>query len=226
MFRPFQQLAIFGILGILLLIAGCYAPYYANRAAGGGTDAAVGEEHDVPYDVHDAYLLTQDALRSEGVLFEVKPDNKLLTLWQNADEQKGVLGSLVGLKPQYRYEITVVPLGDRSSRIIVNVRTQDMGDQNLAKYQSTSRLNLFGKIDQIAAATPPTSGTPKEGGVNYALLPNEDLKGLAQRVTGDQNNWRKIAQDNGVSSASGANGLQSIWVRNTLLPASRNTDSP
>ncbi len=214
-------------MALLALIAGCYAPYFANRVAGGGVDAAAGEEHDVPYDVNDAFVLTQDALRGEGVLFEVKPDNKLVTLWRDADEQSGILGSLVGVKPQYRYEISVVPQGDRRSRIVVNVRTQDMSDENLAKYQPTARLNLFAKIDQLAAASPPTGGTPKAGGVNYALLPNEDLKALAKRVTGSENNWRQIAQDNGVTSPTDTAGLPSVWVRNSLLPATtRDSGSP
>ena len=223
MFRRFQQLVV---CALLTLIAGCYAGYFANRAAGGGVDAATGEEHDVPYDTHDAFVLTQDALRSGGVLFEVKPDNKIVTLWRDADEQSGVLGSLVGLHQQYRYEIAVVPQGDRRSRIVVNVRTQDMNDASLEKYKASARLNLFGKIDQLAAQFPPAGGTPKEGGVNYALMPNEDLKGLAKRATGSENNWRQIAQDNGLKSPGEAAGLQSIWVRNSLLLSQKGANSP
>src|SRR5258708_40372889 len=131
MFRRFQQLSTVATLPILRAPTGCYAGYYANRIAGGGVDAAVGEQHDVPYDTNDAYVITQDALRSEGVLFEVKPDNKLVTLWRNADEQAGIAGSLVGVKPQYRYEIVVVPQGDHASRILVKDRTQEMSDAKL-----------------------------------------------------------------------------------------------
>ena len=72
-------------------------------------------------------------------------------------------------------------------------------------------------MDQLAAQFPPSGGTPKEGGVNYALLPNEDLKGLAQRATGNADNWRLIAQDNGLKSPTDGAGLPSIWIRNTLL---------
>jgi hypothetical protein len=156
-------------------------------------------------------------LRSEGILFEVKPNDHLVTLWKDADVGAGVLGSLVGKHPQYRYEIEVVPIDPRSSRIIANVRVEDMPDQDLAKYNATTRLNLFAKIDQLAAQYPPSGGTPKEGGVNYALLPNENLKGLAKRATGNEDNWRQIAQDNGLQSPTDGANLPSIWIRNTLL---------
>ncbi len=212
-----RQLRKISIVFSILLVAGCAAPYLANRAAGGGTDAAEGEQHDLPYSAHDSFLLTQDVLRGEGVLFEVKPDDKLVTLWKDADTGGGVLGSLVGVHPQYRYEIEAVPLGSRSSRIVVNVRVEDIPDEDIAKYNATTRLNLFGKIDTLAAQFPPSGGTPKEGGVNYALLPNEDLKDLAKRATGNEDNWRQIAQDNGLKSPTDAANLPSVWVRNTLL---------
>jgi hypothetical protein len=202
----------------MLLVAGCYfAPYYANRAAGGGTDAAEGEQHDVPYSANDSFLLTQDVLRGEGVLFEVKPEDKLVTLWKDADVGGGVLGSLVGKHPRYRYEIDVIPNSANSSRIIVNVRAEDIADQDISKYNVTTRLNLFGKIDQLAAQYPPSGGTPKEGGVNYALLPNEDLKALARRATGKEDNWQQIAQDNGLKSPTDTANVTSVWIRNTLL---------
>ena len=51
----------------IALLAGC-ATIVKND-----TGTALGEEHDVPYNSHDTFVLTQDALRSEGVLFEVKP---------------------------------------------------------------------------------------------------------------------------------------------------------
>jgi len=216
-FRQFPKIAI---IFSILFCAGCYyAPYYANRAAGGGTDAAVGEQRDFPYTANDSYLLTQDVLRGEGILFEVKPEDKLVTLWKDADVGPGVLGSLVGKHPQYRYEIEVVPLTARSSRVVVNVRAEDIPDEDIAKYNATTRLNLFAKMDQLAAQFPPSGGTPKEGGVNYALLPNEDLKGLAKRTTGNEENWRQIAQDNGLKSPTDGAGLPSIWIRNTLLSA-------
>ena len=168
------------------------------RAGAAGT--AEGEQHDVPYTANDAFLLTQDVLRGEGILFEVKTDTSLVTLWKDADVGPGVLGSLVGKHPEYRYEIEVVPQSANSSRIVVNVRTEDIAEADIPKYEAGPRLNLFGKIDELAAKFPPSGGTPKEGGVNYALLPNEDLKGLAKRATGNEDNWRQIAQDNGLKS--------------------------
>ncbi|MGP0084274.1 MAG: hypothetical protein ACLP0B_11680 [Steroidobacteraceae bacterium] len=177
----------------------------------------MGEQHDVPYTPNDSFLLTQDVLRGEGILFEVESDSKLVTLWEDADTGAGMFGSLVGLHPRYRYEIEVVPNGGRNSRIIVNVRTEDVPDQDLDKYKASARLNLFGKIDDLAAKFPPSGGTPKEGGVNYALLPNEDLKALARRATGNEDNWRQIAQDNGLKSPTDAASLPSVWIRNTLL---------
>jgi hypothetical protein len=213
----------------ILLLAGCYyAPYFANRAAGGGTDTAEGEQHDVPYSVNDSFVLTQDVLRGEGVLFEVKPDDKLITLWKDADVGGGVLGSLVGKHPRYRYEIEVLPNPDsaHSSRIIVNVRAEDIADQDVSKYNATTRLNLFGKIDQLAAQYPPSGGTPKEGGVNYALLPNEDLKGLARRATGNEANWQQIADDNGLKSPTDTANVTSVWIRNTLLGEPNKKEAP
>lgn len=204
----FPKIAIVSF--IVLLFAGCYA-------AGGSTGVAEGEQHDYPYTANDTFLLTQDVLREEGVLFEVKPDDKLITLWKDADTGPGILGSVVGKHPQYRYEIEVVETTPRTSRIVANVRTEDIPDEDIAKYQATARLNLFTKIDELAAKFPPSGGTPKEGGVNYALLPNEDLKGLAKRATGNENNWRQIAQDNGLKSPTDGTSLPSIWVRNSLL---------
>jgi hypothetical protein len=217
-FRQFPKIAIV-VFSILLFTRCTFAPYYANRAAGGGTDAAVGEQHDYPYAANDSFVLTQDVLRGEGILFEVKPEDHLVTLWKDADVGPGVLGSLVGKHPQYRYEIEVVPVTARSSRVVVNVRVEDIPDEDVAKYNATTRLNLFAKIDQLAAQFPPSGGTPKEGGVNYALLPNEDLKGLAKRATGNEDNWRIIAQDNGLKSPTDGASVPSIWIRNTLLSA-------
>jgi hypothetical protein len=216
-----RRISKVSICAVILLAAGCYAGYFANRAAGGDTEAATGEQHDVPYDAHDAFLLTEDVLRGEGVLFEVQPDDKLVTLWRDADTQVGVLGSIVGKHPQYRYEIAVVPQGSRRSRIIVNVRAEDVPDDELSRYQASTRIGLFAKVDQLATKFPPSGGTPNEGGVNYALLPNEDLKALARRATGSEDNWQTIAQDNGLKSPSDASGLPSVWIRNSLLTQSK-----
>ena len=216
-----RRISKISICCVILLAAGCYAGYFANHAAGGDTEVATGEQHDVPYNAHDAFLLTQDVLRGEGVLFEVQPDEKLVTLWRDADTQAGMLGSIVGKHPQYRYEIAVVPQGSRRARIIVNVRAEDIADDELSRYKASTRIGLFDKVDQLAMKFPPSGGTPNEGGVNYALLPNEDLKALARRATGSEDNWQMIAQDNGLKSPSDASGLPSVWIRNSLLTQSK-----
>jgi hypothetical protein len=207
----FRQLPKIVIVSLMLLLAGC------AYAVSGGADAAEGEQRDYPYTAHDSFLLTQDVLRGDGILFEVKPNDSVVTLWKDADTGAGALGSLIGKHPQYRYEIEAVPLTDRSSRVVVNVRVEDIPDEDIAKYKASTRLNLFDKITDLAAKFPPSEGTPKEGGVNYALLPNEDLKGLAKRATGNEDNWRLIAQDNGLKSPTDGANLPSIWIRNTLL---------
>jgi hypothetical protein len=212
-----QQLKLASVIALIGL-SGCVAGYWAYSGEGGGTEAAVGEQHDVPVPINDAFAQTENALRGEGILFNVLPDNKITTLWKPGDNPPGVLGSLVGVEPRYRYEIEIVPEGPRQSRIVVNVRTEDIADNELADYEATKRLDLFNKIDQLDARLPLSSPTPREGGVNYALLPNEDLRGLAKRVTGKESNWQQIAADNGLTSPTKLNGIQSVWVRNTLLP--------
>src|SRR5271156_6313532 len=70
------------ILAITLMtaVSGCYyAGFFAYQAEGGGTDAAVGEEHQMNFSAEDTFVLTQDALRGEGVLFQVRPQDSLET---------------------------------------------------------------------------------------------------------------------------------------------------
>jgi len=213
-----RRLRAWPLAGLMWLFAGCYyAGFYFYNSNGGGTESALGEEHEVNYPAHDTLILTEDALRGKGVLFEVKPENSIATLWQKADNPGGVLPGLVGVSPQYRYEIQVVAEGANKSKIIVNARTEDIPDDQLDHYKASARLDLFNEIDRVASLTPPPSVVPRTGGVNFALLPNEDLKGLAMRVTGDSNNWQSIAKDNGISSASDVTPFQTIWVRNDFL---------
>ncbi len=207
----------FAILALFFMVPGCFADYWTYSAAGAGRDAALGEQHDVGFTAEDTYVMVQDVLRGKGVLFEVKPQNQLVTLWRDADTPAGIWGSLVGMHPRYRYEIEVVPTGPRQSRIVANVETQDIGDNELQSYTATKRLDLFNRFDELAARLPPPSTTPREGGVNFALLPGEDLQALAKRVTGSADNWREIAKDNGLTSPTDLAGVQSIWVRNNLL---------
>ena len=204
-------------LSLLVLSSGC-APILVNSAAGGGTDYAAGEQHDVGYSAQDAFVLTQDVLRGEGILFDVKPDDHLVTLWKPGDQSPSIWGDLVGLRPQYRYEIEVVPTGPRQSRIVANLRVEDIPADQLSAYYPTKRLDLFNKVDQLAANEPPPSTTPRSGGVNFALLPGEDLRALAKRATGNEDNWRAIASENGLTSPTNIQGVQSVWIPNRLLP--------
>lgn len=204
-------------LSLGLLISGCFVHYWAYTKQGGGTDTAVGEEHEVGYSVSDTYSLVQDVLRGEGILFEPEPDNSITTLWKNADNPPGFFGGLVGVQPRYRYEIRVISEGSSKSKIIANVRTEDIPDDQVALYKASRRFDMFHKLDQLAAKLPPAPQTPATGGVNFALLPKEDLKGLAKRVTGNADNWREIAKDNGITSPSDVAPFQTLWVRNELI---------
>jgi hypothetical protein len=214
--EPSHQLKL-AIAIAAVALSGCVAGYWTYSAAGGGNEAAMGEQHEVPVPLNDAFAQTENVLRGEGVLFDVMPDNKINTIWKPADTPAGTLASLVGVEPRYRYEIEIVPEGPRQSRIVVNVRAEDIADNELSQYQATKRLDLFNKIDQLNAALPLSSQTPRQGGVNYALLPNEGLKGLAKRVTGKESNWEQIASDNGLKTAD-PGSVQTVWVRNNLLP--------
>ena len=162
--------------------------------------------------------MTEDVLRSQGIPFQVQPDDKVVTLWHPADTKASLMASAVGVSPEYRYSIEVVPTGARTSRIIANVETKDIADNEIDSYLATKKLNLFSKFDQIAAKSPPPTSTPRQGGVNFALLPGESLKELAKRATGSEASWRRIATDNGLTSSSDLSGVQTIWISDTLLP--------
>ncbi len=212
--KDLMRLSLLG--GWMLLAAGCFmrAGYLVYSTP---EETAVGEEHDVNFSAQDAFVLTQDALRGEGVLFTSRPDQSLVTNWKDADDGPGIFGDLVGLRPRYRYEIRTVALGARWSRIIVNIRAEAMPTSKLASYKASQRLGLFNKIDQLAQTFPPPTNVPSQGGVNFALLPNEDLRALAKRVTGNEDNWKQIAKDNGLGSPTDVAGVQSVWIRDSLL---------
>jgi hypothetical protein len=97
------------------------------------------------------------------------------------------------------------------------VRTEGIPDEQLSSYKASNRFALFKEIDELALNSPPASSTPPSGGVNFTLLPNEDLKALATRATGSAQNWQIIAKDNGLSSPSDVTPFQNVWVRNNLL---------
>jgi hypothetical protein len=204
-------------VGVISLLTGCYVGFWGTSEHWSTADSALGEEHEINFPVHDAYLLTQDALRGDGILFEVGPDNSLITLWRNADTKVGFMQNMMGVQPRYRYEIQVIPEGSQKSKVVVNVHTEGIPDSQIADYKASKRFALFGEIDELAAKYPPPSSTPASGGVNFTLLPNEDLKALARRVTGSEDNWRQIAKDNSLGSPTEVTPFQSIWVANNLI---------
>jgi hypothetical protein len=213
------------VVCVLSVSAGCYVGYKSYTEHYTAADTALGEEHEVNYPASDALQFTQDALRGDGILFELQPDNTIVTLWRPADinTPTGWLPNLMGVKPKYRYEIQIVSEGSHKSKIIVNVRTEGIPDEELADYKASNRFFLFKEIDELAAKYPPPSTMPTTGGVNFALLPNEDLKALAKRATGDPENWRQIAKDNGLKSATDVTPFENIWVRNGLLKRAAKT---
>jgi hypothetical protein len=204
-------------VGVISLVAGCSVAFWGTTEHWSTADAALGEEHQIDYPAHDTYILTQDALRGDGILYEVGPDNSLQTLWRNTEAKVGFMQNMMGVQPRYRYDIQVTPEGSQKSKIVVNVHTEGIPDDQIADYKASKRFALFAEIDELAAKSPPASGTPASGGVNFTLLPNEDLKGLAKRVTGSEGNWQQIAKDNSLKSPTDVTPFQSIWVARTLL---------
>jgi hypothetical protein len=203
----------------LSAFAGCYFGYRHQTEHWTAADTALGEEHEVAYAQSVALQLIEDALRGDGILFELQPDDSIVTLWRNADIDTPTnwFPLIIGVQPRYRYEIQAVPEGSRKSKIIVNVRTEGIPDEQLSSYKASNRFALFKEIDELASKSPPASSAPASGGVNFTLLPHEDLKALAARATGNAKNWQIIAQDNGLSSPSDVAPFQNIWVRNSLL---------
>jgi hypothetical protein len=215
--RAAAKWALWIFVGVMSLLAGCYVGLWGENEHWNTADSALGEEHEVNFSAHDTYLLTQDALRGDGILYEVGPDNSLQTLWRNADTKVGFMQNMVGVQPRYRYEIQITPEGGQKSKVVVNVHTQGIPDNQVADYKASKRFALFGEIDELAAKYPPPSSTPASGGVNFTLLPNEDLRGLAKRVTGSEGNWQQIAKDNSLKSPTDVAPFQSIWVAGDLL---------
>lgn len=201
---------------LLAIVAG--VGLAATAASARTADVTLGEEHQMDFPDNQAFMLTEDALRGDGILFDPTPDNLgLVTLWSDINLPVGIISSLVGNLPRYRYEVQVVPEGSSRSKIVVNVRGQNVTEAQLEEYKASRKLHLFAQIDQLARDYPPPSETPTAGGVNFALLPNEDLKGLARRVTGNADNWQIIARDNGLKSPTDVAPFQTIWVRNGLV---------
>lgn len=188
-----------------------------NSLAYGSDDMTIGEERVVNLTVAQTMQLTEDVLRGEGVLFDIEGDDSIITLWKPADNQVGFFGSLIGHQARYRYEIYVTQATSKTSRIVINVHTEYVPASQIASYKASRRLDFFAKFNQLAAALPPPSASPATGGVNFVLLPKENLEGLAKRVTGDAGNWKAIAQANGLKSPTDVRPFETIWVPNNLL---------
>ena len=216
-FSRLMHIRIVLVIALTALVASlqsCFGGYWTHS----DNDYTVGEEHEVNFADDQSFVMTQDVLRGQGVLFDVKPEHKIITFWKPADLPVGTLSSIAGNVAQYRYEIQVVAEGSRRSKIIANVRTENVAQDQVDNYKPSRKLNLFNDFDQLAANLPPPPLTPGSGGVNFALLPGEDLAALAKRVTGNPDNWPQIAKDNGLKSVGDTGGVQSVWVANSLMP--------
>jgi hypothetical protein len=216
-FSRFLSLTTVGIFVIVALFAslqGCFGRYWIHS----DNDHTVGEDHEVNFPADQTFVMAQDVLRGQGVLFDTKPEHKIITFWKPADKPGGVFSNLAGNVAQYRYEIEIIPDGSRRSKIIANVHTQNIANDEIDNYKPSKKLNLFSDFDELASNLPPPSLTPGSGGVNFALLPSEDLAALSRRVTGNPDNWPQIAKDNGLKSVNDTAGLQSVWVANSLIP--------
>lgn len=225
--RLSDRLEILLLIGGLLVCPGCYyAPYYVAASQGRGTETSGGEEHEVDAPASDSFVMAQDVLRGEGILFEVKPNDTLDTDWQDAGLPVSGMANFMGVKPQYRYEIRTVEVSPNRSRVIANVEGRDMTDAQVTAFKAAQKFDFFNKLDKLVAQAAPASTTPASGGVNYSLLPREDLKGLAKRVTGKASNWEQIAKDNGLASPNDVPPSQTIWVRNSLLKDDSAKESP
>ena len=201
----------------LSAFAGCFVGQRRQAEHWTAADSTLGEEHQVPYSQGATFQLIEDALRGDGILFEVQPDNSIITLWRDADIDTPSSWFIINVHPRYRYEIQAVSESSQQTKIIVNVRTEGIPDDQLASYKASTRFAFFKEVDELAARNPPPSTTPASGGVNFTLLPNEDLRGLAQRATGNVQNWQIIAKDNGLKSATDVTPFANVWVRNSLL---------
>lgn len=211
------------ILFLLLLFAGCYVSTYSSSSTyhWNTSQAQAVEDHEVNFPAGEALSLTEAALRGEGILYEVQPDNSLVTLWRTSGAPEGFLMAMLGVQPSYRYAIRVEPEASRRSRIVVALQTVGIADHEVPDYKASTRFDLFKKIDDLAVKYPPLPTTPATGGVQFTLLPHEDLRAFAKRVTGDENNWQQIAKDNNIASPTDVEPFQVLWVDKNLLKRAR-----
>jgi hypothetical protein len=193
----------------VLLACGCFAAATPQPSAT--------EQREVSFSAKDTMSLVKGVLRSEGVLFTSDSADSLTTLWSAADNQPTLAQSLIGRQPRYRYHVEVEPTGPRRSKLIISLLTENVPPDEIERYKASSRLDFFNKFERLAAAFPPAPREPRTGGVIFSVLPDEDLKALAKRATGNPDNWRQIADDNGLASPSQVKPFQTIWVRDSLL---------
>ena len=114
--RGFRLTAVIaGSIALLASLQGCFGIFTHSD-----NDVAVGEEHEVDFPEDQTYVMTQDVLRGQGMLFDREPGHKIITLWKPADKSEGTFSNLVGNVAQYRYEIEVVAEGSRRSKIVAN----------------------------------------------------------------------------------------------------------
>lgn len=214
------------LLTLTPMLSGCYAHTWAYSTSSGDSNYAVGEKHVVNFPAHQTFLMLQDVLRGDGVLFNVEPEKKVVTEWRHADTSVGAFADLMGANPRYRYEIQVLPLSAHQSTIVANLHAEDIPQSDIDGYKPSARLHLFTQFDKYAAQYPPAPMTPASGGVNFAVLPGEDLPHLAKRVTGDADNWHEIAKANSLTSPTDLSGVRSVWVPNSLLTKSGKQQQP
>jgi len=202
---------------IFVSLTGCFGSYWTAS-----DDAyTVGEDHEVNFAAEQTFVMTQDVLRGQGVLFDTKPGEQIITFWKPADTPVGMLSGLAGAEARYRYEIEIVADGGHRSKIIANLHAEHIANEQVGNYKASKRINLFSDFDELALKLPPPSTTPGSGGVNFALLPGEDLASLSKRVTGNPDNWPQIAKDNGLKSVNDTAGVNSVWVANQLIPKAK-----
>ena len=66
------------------LLPGCFGCYTRSD-----NDVAVGEEHEVNFPDEETFVMTQDVFRGQGVLFNRKPEHKIITYGNPQINPKG-----------------------------------------------------------------------------------------------------------------------------------------
>src|ERR1700738_5013555 len=149
-FLSLATVVIFVIAALFFSLQGCFGSYWTHS----DNDYTVGEDHEVNFPADQTFVMTQDVLRGQGVPFDTKPEHRIFTFWKPADKPEGVFSNLVGNVAQYRYEMEIVADGSRRSKIVANVRTENIANDEIDNYKPSKKLNLFGDFDQLASKLP------------------------------------------------------------------------